>query len=226
MTDNLPANPMAKFVDKAKVNRRPASRVEGGFLKFNGKSGNWAFGQEETDVTGSEVLIASHTMQHGYVRWGEVPPAKAFASVSDELPDKPESVDGVDQDGRAKTFYAEDARMFSGGFTGEDADLGMFVFNTSSMGGVENVDKLYDMILVQAQANAEFCYPLVKLSDEWYKRSTGKVYKPVFTLVHWCDVNGEPMSATLAAPDKADATDADADDDDAPPPPRRRRRAA
>lgn len=219
MSDQLPANPMAKFVDRAKVNRRPQTRIEGGFLKFNGKTGTWEMGMEETLVAGERIIIASHTMQHGYQRWGELPPAKAFTSVSEELPEKPAPIEGVDQDGREKTFYAEDARAVGGKF--EEEDLGQFMFNTSSMGGVENVDKLFDAILLKA-ADSEYCYPVCELDNEWYKRSTGKVYKPVFKIVDWADVNGKIENLKVAH--EADPVDEQEEEEKSPPPARRRRR--
>jgi hypothetical protein len=186
----IPNNQISDFVSRAKAHRRPQTRVEGGFLKFNGKSGEWTMGQDEETVTNASVLLIVNGTQHGYIRWGESPPAKVFTSIMDELPQKPEPIDGVDQDGKEKTFYAQDARLIAGTFMGENDDLGQFVFTTSSMGGVENMDKEIDAIITKASDGTEFFYPLVKLTSEWYKRSTGKVYKPVFELTAWCDQNG------------------------------------
>lgn len=215
---NLPANPLADFAAQAKQYRRPASRAEGGYLKFNGKTGGWTMGQEEINVDGEKALIISDLMEHGYIRWGEVPPAKAFAKLNQPYPEKPEPVEGKDYEGRPKTFYAEEARQLSGKFT--DDDLGQFIFNVSSMGGVENVDKLFDAIITKAQDGTPYCYPMVKLSNEWYKRTTGKVFKPVFEIIGWHDVNGNTETAKVthdAQPEEPEY------DEDAPP--RRRRRA-
>src|SRR6056297_1322686 len=194
MTDQLPSNPLARHVDDAQKYRRPQSRTQGQYLKFNGKTGQWLFGTEETDVADCELLINAQTIQHGYIRWGELPPAKAFSPDWGPYPDAPEPLDGTDIDGRPKTFKPEEARQFSGAFVGEDEDLGQFMFNTSSMAGVEKTDDLFDKIYTQAQTAAEYIYPRIRLSNEFYKRSTGKVYKPVFEVVAWCDVNGNPQT--------------------------------
>lgn len=228
MSDQLPANPLQSFVGKARDNFRPTTRGAGDFLRFNGKSGQWALGQEEADVTDEELLINSTTMQHGFLRWGEVPPAKEFASIAQPLPPAPEPIEGEDEKGNPTTFQPQKARQVAGKFFADD--LGQFVFETSSMGGVENVDKLFDAILVKAESSP-YCFPKVKLTSEWYKRSTGKVYKPVFEILAWCDQNGNPetLGKKQALESKAEADDTSAEDD-APaadnPPRSRRRRAA
>jgi len=221
--DNLPANPLSDFVKQAQQHRRPQSRPEGGYLKFNGKTGQWTFGQEDVDVAGEEVLINVQSLQHGYVRWGEIPPAKAFTSISEAYPEKPEPIDGKDFEGRPMRFFADDARQFQGKFL--DEGLGQFIYNASNKWHVENVDKLYDAILTKAQDETPYVYPLVELSNEFYKRATGKVYKPVFKIIGWCDVNGNPETARIAkehAPDEVDDKE-EGKEEDAPP--RRRRRA-
>lgn len=215
MSDQLPANPMADFATRATEHRRPVQRLDGGFLRFNGKSGQWSMGQEEVPVDGEEVIINSPSMMHGYQRWGEVPPAKAFTSVAQPLPAAPEPIDGVDQDGRECTFTARDARQVGGKFVEED--LGQFIFNTDSMGGVERMDELFDAIITKSQDGTPYCFPLVTLESDFYKRSTGKVYKPIFKIVSWCDMDGKPEKVTQKLVDDTPAEEA---------PTRRRRRRA
>lgn len=221
MSENLPANPLSDFVTEADKHFTPQTRVEGGYLKFNGKTGEWSMGQEETPVEDEVVLINSTTMEHGYQRWGEIPPAKAFGPINRAKPEAPEPIDGVDQDGKSTTFYPREARMIRGAFL--DEDLGQFAYNTDSMGGVERVDELFQMIINKARDNTPYCFPKVRLDSDFYKRATGKVYKPVFTLIEWCDQNGDPEpKQKLEAP--ADDED-DAPEDDKPTR-RRRKRAA
>lgn len=231
MSDNLPANPLARHADDAQKYRRPQSHVEGGFLKFNGKTGIWSMGVEETDVTGCEALVNALSIEHGYMRWGELPPVKAFTSDWTPYPEKPEPIDGTDHDGKPKTFNAEEARQMRGRFMGEDDDLGQFTFNSSSMGGVERMDDLFDKMYLQSKEAPEHIYPRVRLTSDFYKRSTGKVFKPVFEVVAWCDMNGEPLSkAKKLAEPKADTPDTETEQEqeqeEEAPPRRRRRRTA
>lgn len=219
MSDQLPANPLQDFAKGAAQHRRPQSRIEGGFLSFNGKTGQWSMGQEEIPVDGEQVLVNSTALEHGYMRWGEVPPAKVWAKINQPYPEPPAPIEGVDPEGNTKTFNAVEARQFAGRF--EDDDLGQFIFNTSSMGGVENVDKLFDEIIIKAQAQTPYVFPMVKLTNEWYKRATGKVFKPVWEITGWYDMDGNPETAKIA---KQEAPE-EPEDDEEPARPRRRRRA-
>ena len=81
MTDQLPANPMDDFLARAKKHRKPVARVDGAFLKFDGKAGRWELGQEGTDVSNDLVLINSASLKHGFIRWGSNPPLKVWASL-------------------------------------------------------------------------------------------------------------------------------------------------
>lgn len=220
MTENLPANPMAKFAAKAEQHRRPKTNLQGGYLNFCGKSGRWTMGQKGEACDGALALVLSDSIQHGFIRWGTKPPDKVFSSVANPLPDAPTPHEGVDDQGRPRTYNAQDARLFMGKFTGEDDDLGQFIFNSSSMGGVERTDELYDAIIAKSQ-DSEYCYPLIELRGDYYTRSTGKVYKPIFKVVQWCNVEGE--AETLDKVEKLDEPEPEAE---APPARRRRRKVA
>jgi hypothetical protein len=218
----LPANPLAQHADDAQKYRRPQNRTSDGYLKFNGKTGEWTFGMEEVEVDGAEMVVNSMSIEHGYLRWGELPPVKVFTPDWEPYPERPESIEGKDQDGKDKTFTAEEARQFQARFVGDDEELGQCIFNTSSMGGVEKVDDLYDKIYIQSkESDGNFYFPRVKLTSEWYKRSTGKVYKPVFEIVGWCDANGKMHSKAdkLEAPETDDTPEQEEEQ-----PTRRRRR--
>jgi hypothetical protein len=210
MTDQLPTHPLAEFVNPVTNYRRRALTNASSYLSMNGKTGKWTVGQEETDVNKAQAIINSRHMEHGYIRWGELKPAKAFASINKPYPPKPDSIEGFDHDGNPKIFNADDARQITGQFT--EADLGGFVFNTSSMGGVENVDKLFDAIILKGGDGTDFCFPMVELDNEWYKRKTGKVYKPVFKILHWCDEDGTPESAKTARVAKESPPEPEQDD--------------
>ncbi len=223
MTENLPANPMAKFAAKAEQHRRPKTNLQGGYLNFDGKSGRWTMGQSGEACDGALALVLSDSIQHGYIRWGTKPPDKVFTSVAVSLPTAPEPYEGVDDKGQPRTYNAQDARLFMGKFTGEDDDLGQFIFNSSSMGGVERTDELYDAIIAKSQ-ESEYCYPLIELKCDYYTRSTGKVYKPIFKIVQWCNVEG--VAETLDKVEKQPEPEPEPEVEEAPPARRRRRKVA
>lgn len=229
MTDQLPATAMDDFVALAKKNRKPIVRVDGAFLKFDGKAGRWELGQEGTDVSKDKVIINSASLQHGFVRWGSTPPAKVWASISAPEPTPPDSIEGVDQSGSPTTFFAQAARQFMGKFV--DGAQEQFVFNTNSGGGVERSEELYDAILNRAATHPDYCFPIVSLEYDFWTRATGKVYKPVFKIVEWVDVEGNAegkRKAKIAAPDDDAVMDGSGDEPaavpDEPEPARGRRR--
>lgn len=225
MTDNLPTAPLEDFIQNAQKHRQSKAHnpITGAILRFNGKTGEWALGADEIDVEGEELLIMTNSLSHGYARWGQERPVTSYSLVTQPLPQPPEPYEGVDQDGKPKTFVAQDARRFFGAFM--DEELGQFTFETHSMGGVQRVDELMDEIFLRAVEEPVYLYPRVKLGSDYYKRDTGKVYKPVFEVVAWCDVDGNPMSDTKKIANTPN-TDTDDEQEEAPPTRRRRRRAA
>lgn len=214
----LPSTTSA-FITAMAKEHVPATETSLGqsFLKFNGKSGQWTLGKEDEPVDGEEMLINIEQLQHGWIRWGESPPAKVFAPVVEPLPERLPSMPGTDSRGQPCTNVAKAARGFTARFF--DDELGQAEFSTSSDGGCERVDELKVAIIQKYQADGEsHIYPRVKLGNDWYKRNDGnKVFKPIFELVAWCDQNGE---AEGAAPEKIEAPEEE------PAPARRRRRRA
>jgi hypothetical protein len=222
MSEQLPATKGSAFAEAAAQNHQEVAGHDAGFLKFNGKSGQWTFGPDDVDVDNAIVLIQSRLIQQGFIRWGTKPPVKVFSFVaSGGMPEAPAPHDGTDQDGNPATFTAQPARQFVGMFCDEDKDLGQFNFNTSSTGGVENVAALYTKI-IQKASTSDFFYPMVMLKDEWYKRSTGKVFKPVFEVLKWCDENGVPEGETKQLASDTESGETEQKEEQ---PKRRRRRA-
>ena len=222
MSKNLPANPLSDFVADAKKHVRSPSGPIGGYLNFNSNQGRWLMSGE--DVSGAQALVNSTTMEHGWMRWGESPPVKALVSIRQAYPEKPDPIEGVDQEGNAKTFYAVEARQLGGKFLGDDADLDQFVFNTSSMGGVENTATLYQKILLKA-SDSPYCFPKVELSEESYvhPQRKNRIYKPVWEIISWHDQDGNAENAQIA---DNTAEEEEAPADDRPVRRRKRRKAA
>jgi hypothetical protein len=162
----------------------------------------------------------TNSLSHGFARWGQERPVTAYSLVTQPLPPQPEPYEGVDDQGRPKTYVAQDARRFFGRFV--DEELGQFTFETHSMGGVQRVDELMDALFLRAAEESVYLYPRVKLGNDYYKRETGKVFKPVFEVVAWCDVDGNPQEVRQRI-EQDPATDDDPVEE-ATPTRRRRRR--
>jgi hypothetical protein len=213
---------ISEFAAKAKQTfvSEYSANATGGFLKFSGKTGRWEMGKDDEDFDGVEVLINSLQIQHGFVRWGTKPPAKAHTKITQELPEAPDPFDGVDEKGRPKTYHAQPSRVLTGATFDDQQD--QFTFETGSMGGVENTDKLIAEIMVKA-ADSQCIFPVVKLGTEYWTRDTGKVYKPVFEIQSWHDIDGNEEGA---APAKLEAAPEEAEVVEVPKKKKRTRKAA
>ncbi len=174
--------------------------VQGGFLTFNGKDGDWSFGQTEEDAEGWEAVVNVANLQHGWMRWGTNPPAKAYTTIDEPLPMAPEPV--TDEYGKVRE--AQKARCLQGMFMDGTGSGEAFQFEIASMGGVENVDKLITAVIARASAGEALLYPVVRLNSEWYKSQHGKIYKPVFEIIDWTDEMGELSAATPAIEEAED----------------------
>ena len=195
----------ADFAKAADDNRQPVSEGSADYLKFDGKLGTWSLGIEELDVTDEIVLFNIISAHHGFVRWGERPPAKTLSSITQPLPEAPEPFTGPDPDnpGQEKTWTAQPCRAIGGAFlddTGEN-----FIFETGSGGGVERMDGLINQCLARAREGKAF-FPRVKLSMDYYKRRSdgNKVFKPVFEVVAWCDAQNVEEGTTDQLPDQSE----------------------
>jgi hypothetical protein len=195
MSDQFPvaentSSAVTAFAGAAAQNYAPEKpAMAGGFLKFSGKTGAWEMGKEEEDFKGVEALIDSVNIQHGFIRWGTKPPAKNYVVITKPIPTPPLPFDGVDEKGQPKTHFPQPSRVLVGHTNDEHKDA--FMLELGSMGGVENIDKLIAEILVKAGTSICF-FPVVVLGSEFYTRATGKVFKPTFKVIQWCDEHGNP----------------------------------
>ena len=181
------------FAQDAQTNQVTASQARANYLKFSGKTGRWEMGKDEEDFEGVEVFINPLEAQHGFVRWGVKPPMKTHTKRTTTLPAAMEPFNGVDPKGQPKTYYAQPSRILSGVTSDEMSDP--FILELSSQGGVENVDKLWAAIMVKA-ASSKYFFPIVRLENEYWTHSEGKVFKPVFEISEWRNVNGDSEDAT------------------------------
>lgn len=205
MTDSFPVtesttDAIRAFATMGAKNFTPEqSANKGAYLKFSGKTGRWEMGKDEEPFDGVIVFINIVKAEHGFVRWGAKPPAKAHTSILAPKPPMIEPFDGVDERGQPKTHVAQPSLIFQGSTFDEHKDA--FVLELGSKGGVENMGALINSALARA-INSDFIFPVVKLGSEFWTRETGKVYKPVFEVIAWCDTHGNEEGA---APKQLDA---------------------
>jgi len=185
----------ADFFDKAAagIAESRASTIVGGggkrFLRLI-KSGDWVYGQENEEVQeGSRWIVNTLSITHGWSCWvdGELR-GEVMASIVEHKPERPPSIDGKP--------YAEqrafDLRCMDGDDAGEEVH-----YKTTSLGGVERTLGLLAQIQARLQTRTPYAFPVLTLGEDYYQHPKfGRIYKPIFTVVGWANIDGQVEGET------------------------------
>ena len=152
------------------------------------KTGHWVFGADQTEVEDDSTwAVNPFSFVHGFIAWGdgEVLGEKMVA-VSQPLPeieDAPPS---------AKRGWEQQIGMSLKCLTGDDK--GMEVrYTTTSVGGKRGVQAIAAALAEQVDVDQTKPVAVVKLKKDHYQhKSYGKIYTPVFDIVEWVSMDGEP----------------------------------
>lgn len=200
----------------------------GKFLKFNGNTGKFTYGEDEDEVdAGSVLLVNMETAQHGWICWvdGQVEDEKNFVIAEgkpfpseSELPDHGPYTkhDDGSEDGWSEQYilhlYSEDL---------EEA----FTFKVSSGSGVRAIRKFLkaygSKAPMQIGEDGNIKVPLIEVEVDSFKLKNnpkaGKKYAPVLQIVEWVE---RAEVADLFAVDGAGGDDPDdyEDEGEAPAP--------
>lgn len=204
------------------------------YLKF-GKDGQWSLGRSQDDLTGRVIVFNIETLRSGYVCWTNYPDVpgerrKKNEKMGEEMLNitqgaiDPAELPDLGWEWRQQ--QAIDGRLV-------DGDKAEVTFNTSSLGGLEAMAVVIDATLERVAQETTYIYPRVRLSSDFYMHNEwGKTYKPIFEIVGWTNVEGDPAGSDDVSEAKAD-TESEVEDREAPDdvetdeaPVRRRRRRA
>ena len=152
------------------------------------KTGHWVFGADQTEVEDDSTwAVNPFSFVHGFIAWGdgEVLGEKMVA-VSQPLPeieDAPPS---------AKRGWEQQIGMSLKCLSGDDK--GMEVrYTTTSVGGKRGVQAIAAALAEQVDVDQTKPVAVVKLKKDHYQhKSYGKIYTPVFDIVEWVSMDGEP----------------------------------
>ena len=202
----------------------------GVFCKFDYKTGDFLMGRESENIADEIVLIHTDSISHGWVLWSGNKATKVLVNFTEALPTEPEPVFTGKIDPRTKqeiVDYASEGRaiMFA-------TDDGLQVtLEGSSYGVRKGVDAMLKDIKARAfdPINADYLYPKVKLESESYEKAGVRdpIHNPIFTIVAWCDVDGNEQGETpklAAVPDEAPVEEEQVEEPVAEAAPKRRRR--
>lgn len=203
-------------------------------LKMVRQTGEWVFGQNGTPVGDDErIAVNPYSFQHGYICWvGGEPVGEVMMPITSPLPDMStldvhmlpaEPKKGLPERPASWDFQLRfDAEL--------EADGTELLYKVTSQGGKQAVQTLTSAIVARAGSNPEAFVPIIVLANDSYKHGTyGLVWKPIFNIVDWVDMDGLGADAEEEVDD--DTVDQFAEDeppaDEPPPAPataRRRRR--
>ncbi len=167
------------------------------FLKFDFKSGDFAFGRDLEDITGETIVVNTYSIQHGWTLWVNGSPQKVSAPFNEALPTPMEAQGGNS---------ASESRSFEARFE-DDAET-ILVFDSNSHGGRSGVDSLLNAIKARAvSGETDFLFPKIKLESTSYKAKQGStVYNPKFNIVGWVNAEGVTSEDKPEAVEDAEAT--------------------
>lgn len=174
-----------------------APRVGGQFqfLKLDKGTGDWVYGQEETEVEEDSLwAINPLSLEYGYISWdkNQQVEGEVMVPITRELPAVnslrvKDSPDGQPT-GQNGWQYQQSVVMVC--VKGEDAggdgvDPVMCQYKQSSVGSQKLFKTLVDAIQMQA-AKGDAIVPIVRMKSDSYKhKKYGKIHNPIFEIVEW-----------------------------------------
>ena len=152
------------------------------------RTGHWVFGADQTEAEDdARWAVNPFSFVHGFIAWGdgEVLGEKMVA-VSQPLPEIDDAPPG------AKKGWEQQIGMSLKCLTGDDAGMEAR-FTTTSVGGKRGVQTIAAALAEQVEKDQTKPVPVVMLKRDHYQhKSYGKIYTPIFEVVEWISMEGEP----------------------------------
>ena len=163
----------------------PAGTV---ILKMD-KTGHWVFGADQTEVEDDSTwAVNPFSFVHGYIAWGDGEVlAEKMASVSQPLPELDEAPPG------AKKGWETQVGLSLKCISGEDKGMEAR-YTTTSVGGKKAVQAIAIALAEQVEKDQSKPVAIVRLKKDHYSHTaSGKIYTPVFEVLDWVSMDGEPV---------------------------------
>ncbi len=160
------------------------------------KTGHWVFGADQTEVEDDSTwAVNPFSFVHGFIAWGDGEVlGEKMVSVSQPLPE----LDAAPPN--AKRGWETQIGMSLKCLSGEDKDMEAR-YSTTSVGGKRSVQALALAIATQVEKDQSKPVPVVRLKrDHYTHKSYGKIFTPVFEILEWISVTGEPADTPEEEP--------------------------
>jgi len=160
------------------------------------KTGHWVFGADQTEVEDGAVwAVNPFSFVHGFIAWGDGEVlGEKMTSVSNPLPALDEAPP------QAKKGWESQVGMSLKCISGEDKGMEAR-FTTTSVGGKKAVQTVAIALAEQVEKDQSKPVAIVRLRKDHYShKSYGKIYTPVFEVIEWISMDGEPEAPKAEAP--------------------------
>lgn len=196
----------------------------GQFAKFNGKTGEYTYGQDAEEIEpGTQIIVDFALITKGYNCWVEEAVVDRV-SVTIESGEKINVKDLTDhgpyekhEDGTGDGWQEVHALPF---VIDDEDDDNAYLLQLSSGGGIRAMRKLYKSygkaFMSKIDDDGNYMLPLIELDVDSYKskkKRVGTIYNPVFEIVDWL-TRAEVATRIALLDGAADNAGGSSDDED------------
>ena len=170
------------------------------------KTGHWVFGADQTEIEDDSLwAINPFSFVHGFIAWGEGEVlGEKMAPMGSPLPEM-----GIAPAGAARGWETQVGFSLKC-INGEDKGLEAR-YSATSVGGKKAVIAAGLAIAEQVEANEKSGAPqkpvaVVRLKKDHYQhKAYGRIFTPVFEVIEWMSMSGEPEAVEAEETPAAEA---------------------
>lgn len=189
---NLPA--VSSLAGSLRNIQADVSAVGGVAIIKMDKGGHWVFGADQTEIeTDSTWAVNPFSFVHGFIAWGDgVVLSEKMVSVAQPLPELDEAP------AAAKKGWESQVGMSLQCISGSDKGTECR-YTVTSVGGKRAVQTLAVALADQVDKDQTKPVAIVRLrKDSYAHKAYGKIYTPVFEIIEWVSMDGEPADEEAA----------------------------
>jgi hypothetical protein len=185
---NLPAvNSISNALRNIQTDTSSAGGVT--ILKMD-RTGHWVYGASETEVDNDSVwAVNPFSFTHGFIAWGEGEVlGEKMVSVTEPVPQVEPAPAAAKRGWETQVGFS--LKCIDGEDKGEEVR-----YAVTSVGGKRAVQTLAVNIANQVETDQTKPVAVVSLGKEHYQhKAYGRIYTPMFDIVEWISLDGEPAT--------------------------------
>lgn len=167
------------------------------WLKFTARKQQWTFGKHNEVLGDDRMAVHPGSFKQGWACWdNNVNKGEVMVPISEPMPNL-DALPEWSKQGKLSKQYQVDLQVMEGEHQGVPLR-----FRSNSYGGVSAVQDLMGKLADRLAVESTYVVPVVTLNADPYEHETwGAMANPVFKIVQWVDVHGNPPEETKAVED-------------------------